>query len=41
MAGAIAGDEASWHASESRSRRADDEAHDVAAVRAALCWDMN
>jgi len=33
-------DEASWHAYESRSRRAD-EVHDVASVRAALRWDMN
>jgi hypothetical protein len=33
-------DNASWHAYESRSRRAD-KAHDAAAVRAALRWDMN
>jgi tetratricopeptide (TPR) repeat protein len=33
-------DEAAWHAYESRSRRVD-EAHDEAAVRAALRWNMN
>ena len=33
-------DEGSWRAYESRSRRAD-EAHDAAAVRAALRWAAN
>jgi hypothetical protein len=33
-------DAASWQAYENHSRRVD-EAHDVAAVRAALRWDMN